>query len=79
MRGHEITKGLWLALAVLCTGLTGIGLALMRRLEWTPAASFDIAGFFWVLTNLGPLLVAGAVFACGCCAVYCGVRFLLEL
>jgi hypothetical protein len=65
-------------LALLFSGLTGVGLVLVRRLEWAPAASFDITGFLWVLTNLGPLLAASGVLACGCCAVYCWVRVLQE-
>ena len=49
---------MWLGLAMIFTVLTALGYRMVRRLEWAPQASFDIVGFLWLLSNLGPLLAA---------------------
>jgi hypothetical protein len=74
----QLMKGLWLSLAVGFTVLTVMGFVLVRRLEWAPQTPFDIIGFLWIHTNLGPLLAATAVLACGVCAVYFWLRVLEE-
>ncbi len=55
-----------------------VGVVLLHQLEWAPQAPFDIIGFLWVLTNIGPLLVTGGVLACGIGALYCWARVLEE-
>ena len=64
-------RGLWLGLATIFTVLTVLSFVLARRLYWVPQASYDNIGFFWLLTNLVPLLAVvgigvSAAFACYC-------------
>jgi hypothetical protein len=73
-----LTRGLWLGLATIFTALTVVGFVMVRRLEWAPQAPFDIIGFLWLLSNLGPLLAAAGVLACGILATYCWFRVLQE-
>ena len=61
-------------MAVFFTVLTGVGLLLVRQLDWAPQAPFDILGFFWVLSNLGPLLAVAALLLCGGLALYSWFR-----
>jgi len=73
-----VTRGLWLGLATIFTVLTVVGFAMVRRLEWASQAPFDIIGFLWLLSNLGPLLATAGVLACGILATYCWLRVLQE-
>lgn len=73
-----MARGLWLGLATIFTVLTVLGYGMVRRLEWAPQAPFDIIGFLWLLSNLGPLLTAAGVLACGILATYCWFRVLRE-
>jgi hypothetical protein len=68
---------LWFGFALVFTALTLGGLLVLGRLPWTPAAPFDITGFLWLLTNLGPLLTVAGIILCGCVALYCWVRVAL--
>lgn len=73
-----MARGLWLGLATIFTVLTALGYLMVRRLEWTPQAPFDIVGFLWLLSNLGPLLATVGVLAFGLLATYCWFRVLQE-
>ena len=63
---------------MILTALTVVGFNAVRQLEWAPQAPFDIIGFLWLLSNLGPLLAAAGVLACGILAMYCWLRVLQE-
>ena len=69
---------MWPGLATIFTLLTALDYLMVRRLEWAPQAPFDIVGFLWLLSNLGPLLAAVGVLGCGILATYCWFRVLQE-
>lgn len=69
---------LWLCLALLLTGLTIRSWSFVRNLKWAPQEPFDIIGFLWTLSNLGPLLAVAGLLLCAGFALYCWLRMLQE-
>jgi hypothetical protein len=69
---------LWLVLSLSLTGLTIGGWFFVRKLEWAPQEPFDIIGFLWILSNLGPLLAVTVLLLCAGLALYCWVCMLQE-
>lgn len=73
-----ISPRLKLTLALLCAaGALALGIVVFR-MEWVPAAPFDILGFLWLLTNLPRLILGATALGFAVLAVYLGVSAILE-
>lgn len=68
MRRFFLSSGIVLAL------LAGVGALLCSRMDWEPAAPFDVIGVLWLFQNLPRLMGVAITFGVAVAAAYCFVQ-----